>query len=94
MGKSKNIFLTDENANRALIRLKSYGKTCINYNYVERFGLKSLTAQLRAVAGPSAKIKISTEAFEPYDFIRLIPMKGQEVRVRVPIMPPVILSLN
>ena len=91
MKKEKNIFLTDEIAKAALLRLKTYKKTVVRYELIEKFGLERLTHDLKQAAGNSATIKISAESFIPSDFIRKIPSKGKEIRVRVPLMPPVIM---
>ena len=94
METDENVFLTSEDAKKALRRLKTYGRTNIRYSYIDWFGLDRLISDLREVAGPKANIKISTETFEPSDFIRLVPQDGKEIRVRVPIMPTVVLSLK
>ena len=91
-----NIFKEDPNAHQALSRLRRFGKTNINYLYMERYGLKKLNQDLHEAGYPNATVytnmkeHVPCEIFDGYS----IQKKNTLVKVYVysPIMPFLLVS--
>lgn len=94
---SGNLFKEDTECKQALRRLRSFGKTNLNYLYVERYGLAKLKRDLKAAGYPNAEIYINNEDHVPDMFREEFSKVGaQSLKLWIfwPIMPLVVLSLN
>jgi len=91
-----NIFINDPNAHKALSRLRRFGKTNINYAYVERYGLKKLTDDIREAGYPEAVVYVNTQDHVPNEIFDgyAVPNDDSLVKVYVymPIMPLLLVS--
>jgi len=94
--KTGNLFKKEPELLRALDRMRRFGKTNINYNYLERYGLERLNKDLSSAGYTDAIVYVSKEEHIP-DVLRegyTISFRGKTVKTYTyaPIMPLLLVS--
>lgn len=91
--KKNNIFNT-ANGRAAIERLSQYPSTNIRYGYVHRYGEDKVREELADAAGRTVYMKVCYDSHEPDD-IAIYKYEGDTpYRIRIPIMPTVLISLK
>ena len=85
-----NMFYKDESTvNYLHFHLENYGNTCLNYSYIERFGVEKLKQDLQEL-GYECRVKVdpelSPDSIYDYEYDH-----NRRVRMVYPILPSVLL---
>ncbi len=92
--KVNNVFTDTEPGIAAIRRLRTYGRTCIRYSYIEEYGVDKLQEDLRKIF-PHGEVLIRNDNHQPDQLREWVWDEGsRKMTIYHPIMPVVLLATS